>query len=181
VLLRSALPEDAPAIAEVHVSSWRTTYRGLLPDSVLAALSVEQREPMWRQVTTEMLTGESRSCVFVAEDPVMGVVGFANAGPEREEGADVDGELYAIYLLEQHQRAGLGRELVMRAVDFLVEQGHRSMRVWVLEGNPAQGFYERLGGQRSGKQTITVAGASFDEIAYVWPDVTEFKRNDSDC
>lgn len=68
MVIRSALPEDARAIAEVHVSSWRTTYRGLLPESVLAAQSVEQRESGWRQITTEMLNGEIGSCVFVAED-----------------------------------------------------------------------------------------------------------------
>lgn len=48
MLTRTAVPEDALAIAEVHVSSWRTTYRGLLPDSVLAAQSVEHRELAWR-------------------------------------------------------------------------------------------------------------------------------------
>ncbi|HEX7041129.1 MAG TPA: hypothetical protein VF202_13505 [Trueperaceae bacterium] len=43
MLIRAAKPEDALAIGRVHVDPWRTTYRGLLPDAVLAALSVEQR------------------------------------------------------------------------------------------------------------------------------------------
>ena len=33
-------PEDALALALVHVTSWRETYRGLLPDSFLDRMSV---------------------------------------------------------------------------------------------------------------------------------------------
>lgn len=174
MLIRSALPEDALALAEVHVSSWRTTYRGLLPDSVLEAQSVEHRESSWRRITAETVSGASSACVFVAEDQLGDVIGFANAGPEREPGASVDGELYAIYLLERFQGAGVGRQLFGRVVDYLVEQGHGSMRVWVLEGNPAERFYQRLGGLRSGEKVLNAAGQSFTEIAYVWPDLLEF-------
>ena len=34
-VIRQATPEDARAIAAVHVDSWRTTYRGLLRDAYL--------------------------------------------------------------------------------------------------------------------------------------------------
>ena len=106
MLIRAALPEDAVGIAEVHVGSWRTTYRGLLPDSVLAAQSVEQRAAIWREAAEAVERGESRSFVLVAEDPVDGIIGFASAGPEREQGVGFDGELYAISLLEGHQGRG---------------------------------------------------------------------------
>lgn len=171
MLIRAALPEDAVGIAEVHVGSWRTTYRGLLPDSVLAAQSVEQRAAIWREAAEAVERGESRSFVLVAEDPVDGIIGFASAGPEREQGVGFDGELYAISLLEGHQGRGVGRRLVARVVDLLLEQGHSSMRVWVLEGNPAQGFYERLGGARVGTKALIVAQESFVEVAYGWPDL----------
>lgn len=87
MLIRSALPEDAMAIGHVHVASWRTSYRDLMPASVLAALSVEQRAQTWRQATEAASEGRSRSFVLVAEDLSDGIVGFASAGPEREEGS----------------------------------------------------------------------------------------------
>ena len=40
VELREATPADAPALAAVQVASWRAAYRGLMPDGVLAGLSV---------------------------------------------------------------------------------------------------------------------------------------------
>ena len=44
VTVREAVPADARAIARVHVDSWRTTYRDIVPDSVLSQLSYEERE-----------------------------------------------------------------------------------------------------------------------------------------
>jgi hypothetical protein len=35
---------DARAIAEVHVASWKTTYRGIVDDAFLDQLSVHDRE-----------------------------------------------------------------------------------------------------------------------------------------
>jgi hypothetical protein len=49
--IRPATLADAAAIAKVHVEAWRETYRGLVPDSVLAGLSVERGVRAW----TDML------------------------------------------------------------------------------------------------------------------------------
>ena len=49
-MIRPATVDDAAAVAHVHVSSWRSTYRGLMPDAVLDSLSVERRAEFWREV-----------------------------------------------------------------------------------------------------------------------------------
>ena len=56
--IRDATPADIPAIARIHVDSWRTTYRGLMPDDLLAGLSYERRERQWAQAITR--SGEGR-------------------------------------------------------------------------------------------------------------------------
>lgn len=134
--IRAADPEDAPAIARVHVDSWRTTYRGLLPDHVLANLSLEERQASWQQRIDAPALGRCSGFVFVAEDVTGRVVGFASGGPERENDSDFEGELYAIYLLKEHQGRGLGRRLTKHVVERLRSLGHNSMRVWGLEGKP---------------------------------------------
>ena len=45
--IRHAEPGDARGIAEVHVSSWRTSYRGIVPDARLDELDVESRVSFW--------------------------------------------------------------------------------------------------------------------------------------
>jgi len=169
--VRSATREDATAIARVHVDSWRTTYTGLLPDEVIAAQTVESREASWRRQIAAVLEDPRRGVILVAEDDDLGVVGFTSAGPERERDADNDAELYTIYLLEQHQGRRFGRLLFEGAVACLVQRGHRSMRVWVLAGNPAEGFYVHMGGRRSIEKALPISAGRFIEVAYVWPDL----------
>ncbi|MEX2535886.1 MAG: GNAT family N-acetyltransferase [Trueperaceae bacterium] len=153
--IRVAVPEDASAIGRVHVDSWRTTYQGLLPDSMLDNLSVEQREASWRQQIGTQSSDAFRGCVFVADDSHGQLVGFASGGSGREQDLPFEAELYAIYLLHEHQGQGTRRALTNRVVDYLRRHGHDSMRVWVLKGNPAEAFYERLGGKPVGHKTIT--------------------------
>ena len=48
-LVRSAELDDATAIARVHVATWRSAYRGLLPDEFLASLGLSHYEERWRR------------------------------------------------------------------------------------------------------------------------------------
>lgn len=45
--IRKATLQDAEAIARVHVDSWKTTYKGIIPDNVLNNLSYTQRTEQW--------------------------------------------------------------------------------------------------------------------------------------
>jgi GNAT superfamily N-acetyltransferase len=165
VEIRAAHPSDAAAIAKVHVDSWRTTYRGIVPDDFLAALSYEQREGMW----CDILSPPSRSSfVYVAEDPCGQIVGFASGGPARDADPDYTGELYAIYVLQDQQRHGLGRRLIATLVQQLIQAGMLSLLVWVLADNPARRFYETLGGQYVYDKQVSIGSAQLVEVAYGW-------------
>ena len=170
IRIRSASPDDAGSIARVHVDSWRTTYAGIVPAEYLAGLSYRDREAIWnRALSTEQTVGGS----FVAETEGSDVIGFATYGPEREGNKTYRGELYAIYLLEDYQRMGLGRRLVSAVVQGLVVNGFSSILLWVLEeNNPACRFYESLGGERVSRKTITIGGVDLIEVSYGWRDIS---------
>ena len=51
--IREAQIEDALGIAKIHVDTWRSTYRGAMPDALLASLSYEKSERMWRRILEE--------------------------------------------------------------------------------------------------------------------------------
>lgn len=166
--IRKAVVADAAAIARVHVDSWRTTYRGTFPDAYLAALSYERGEAHW---TSWIRDGGEDRFVLVAEDPAGSIVGFVSGGPATADGATChQGEVYAIYLLAEHQRRGMGT-LLMRAAAELQARGMESLLVWVLAGNPAQHFYQALGGREHRRKATERGAVPVEEIAYHWPDL----------
>ncbi|WP_274651022.1 GNAT family N-acetyltransferase [Paenibacillus humicola] len=116
--IREANAIDAPAVARVHVDCWRSTYKDLIPADFLQGLSYRSREERWRR---RLEHPPDRSTLFVAEDHAGRILGFADGGPERSGDPEYDGELYAIYLLPEHQRKGIGRRLFRSAAAYLAE------------------------------------------------------------
>jgi len=170
--IRSAAIEDARAIAEVHVESWKSTYRGILPEALLNGLSVEKRESSWRD---SLAAHEPPSVItLVGCDEGGRVVAFVSGGKERTGQLGCDGEIYAIYLRQEAQRSGLGTLLVRQFVHELDAHGLGSMAVWVLSLNPSKRFYECLGGKVIGQQQIEQGGQPFIEVAYGWQSLNVF-------
>jgi ribosomal protein S18 acetylase RimI-like enzyme len=164
--IREAIPEDASGIAQVHIQSWQTSYRGMVPDEVLDNLSIKRREGYWQQITSG---SEILHFVFVAENEQEEVVGFASGGRSRQESLPFAGELYAIYLLEAYKRQGIGIKLFQAAIERLIVEGIDSMMLWVLADNyPARRFYEKMAGKYVTEQTITIGGKELLEVAYGW-------------
>ena len=165
VLVRAARVADARGIARVHVSSWRSAYRGLLPDAYLAALSLDDRTRRWRGRLRDIRASET---VLVAERAGE-VVGYASAGPTRDADCDASaiGELYALYVVEEAWGRGAGRLLHDAALDFLHVRAFSAATLWVLETNRrARRFYERVGWVADGSTKVEEYGASVVELRY---------------
>lgn len=162
-MVRQAELGDAAAIARVHVASWRSTYRDMLPADFLASLTEDRYADRWQRVLSD---GSSR--VYVV-DEAGEVVAFASGGRERAGENGYAGELYAIYVMDGNQRRGHGRDLVRAVVGGLREIGLEDMIIWVLKDNlPARLFYERLGGVYVRTQPITIGTATLPEVSYGW-------------
>ncbi len=162
-LVRPAGPEDAQAVAAVHVRSWQAAYRGFLPDEVLDGLSVERRAEMWRAYLSE----PSRTRMWVAEAPG-GVVGFVAAGPEDPPEEEGTAEVYAIYLEPDRFRRGVGTALLHRAVAELRAAGFRQAVLWILDGNEgARRSYEARGWHADGTTKVDVMeGLELAQVRY---------------
>ena len=169
MIIREATIDDAAGIANVHVESWKTTYRGIMPDEVIASRDIENRLSIW----TRILSDENRqSILLVAEDDGK-IVGFVNGGAPQEAVEDFDSELYAIYLLKEAQGKGLGRKLVQACAKVLHKQGYKSMVLSVLKENSAsRGFYEKMGGVLSSEGEYRVTeDVTLKTIQYGWKDI----------
>ena len=154
VELRDATPADARAIAGVLVKSWRAAYRGLMPDEVLAGLSVPDRERFW----SDVLTTSPPRCRTVVATTGPTVLGFASTGPPlvpADAGDPVLGDLYALYLGPEFWGRGLGSRLHAAALDRLRACGFTRAGLWVLDGNErALRFYLREGWTDTGRTQV---------------------------
>ena len=168
--LRKATRDDAPAIARVHVDSWRTTYRDIVPEEHLAKLSYQERENLWKRAIAD-----PRQFTYVVEEGGR-IVGFANGGKNRGDESEYSGELYAVYLLQAHQQRGVGRRLTLAIAAELEKSGMKSMIVWVLKDNPACEFYRRLGGQPVASKMTIIEGTTLEEVAFGWSDLGALLR-----
>jgi ribosomal protein S18 acetylase RimI-like enzyme len=169
-LIREATAIDAESIARVRVASWRASYRGIIDDAYLDALSVDAgRDRYLRTFDPAPAAGFTR----VAADDDGRVVGFATGGVARGPGAARrQGEVWMIYLMPDAQRHGLGTRLMRSMARGLDRRGLGSMVVWALARNdPARAFYERLGGRVAAERTSTVGAQRLDEVAYGWDDL----------
>jgi len=139
MLVRDATPEDAEAIARVHVRAWQQGYAHVFPAEKLAGLDEAARARQWREGL------ESSWKALVIDD----VSGFASVGPSRDVAGE--GELFAIYVSPEHWGTGRGRALMDAALAALREAGFDEATLWVLEDNPrARRFYEAAGWRLDG-------------------------------
>ncbi len=166
LIVRQAEPQDAEAVAGVHVRSWQAAYRGLLPDDYLDGLRPSDRAARY---TFGRKGPEAPETLVLVADGL--ISGFATLGPSRDGDAAAAGELYALYLDPRAWGRGMGRTLMAAARARLHGRGFAVGILWVLTGNHrARRFYCADGWQPDGHaRCAQVWGASVDEVRYRRP------------
>jgi ribosomal protein S18 acetylase RimI-like enzyme len=153
VEVRRATPDDASAIARVHVRAWRAAYRGILPDDLLDGLSVEQRTARWGEW---LAASGGEVATLVATGAGGEVTGFCGvATPSRDDDAtERTAEIAATYVDPDRWRGGIGAALLDAALGELRAAGYRDATLWVLAENaPARAFYARHGFAPDGRES----------------------------
>lgn len=164
ISLRPATLADAALIASIHSTSWRATYRGLLPNAFLDGEVNGERAAYW-EARLSAPGGERRS-VLIAElagEPI----GFVcvERQPESAWGVLLDN----LHALPEHQGIGVGKLLMRAAKDWARAQGETQLYLYVLEGNTAAiGFYERQGWQFVGAEPDQMGGVDITALRYVY-------------
>jgi ribosomal protein S18 acetylase RimI-like enzyme len=161
-------PADAEALATTHVTSWRETYRGLLPDAYLARMS----ETAHARRFGHLLLKPGPDDVTLAAADRWSIVGYAQGGPSRRR-VEGEAEVATLYLVRAAQGRGVGQRLLRDTARALAAHGARSLVISVLRDNiAARGFYEHLGGvAEPARQEPGPGGVAYWEVAYRWADI----------
>ncbi|MGE7760291.1 N-acetyltransferase family protein [Peribacillus sp. NPDC097895] len=107
--IRKATLGDAKDIAKVHVDSWKSTYKNIIPDEFLKKLSYDQRTDAWNSNISK-----EGNYVFVAENNEGEIVGFADCGKRENNNVNNSGDLTSIYLLKEYQGIGVSIEFLLK-------------------------------------------------------------------
>jgi ribosomal protein S18 acetylase RimI-like enzyme len=178
VSIRLAVPDDANALGTMHVTSWRETYAGILPDRMLSALSIDARAAAWAKIMREPAT-EHSAAVYLAEQE-SSIIGFGACGAQRIENLRAqgyDGEFGGIYVLRAFQRQGIGASLLAKMSLDLLGRGFSAAALWVLRENPvARRFYEHHGGEVVAEREDVRGDTVLLEFAYGWLSLKELNR-----
>lgn len=162
-MIRRATIDDIHGLARVHCETWKATYRGMVPDAYLDRLSVEKSAGFWERI----FRNESRPGAELVALEGDRIVGFVSGGPARYL-PDLDGEIYALYLLPDFHGRGIGRSLMEQMTEWLRSNGLHSYGVWVLADNPTRTFYSHFGGHLCDTKRITLGGSELLEELYAW-------------
>ncbi len=172
--VRGATRADAAAIARLHLDNWRIAYRGIVPDDLLDAITVESRQDHWERV---LAVPDGAEFVSVAEDIDGHLLGIASGGPELGGDPHYRGELYVLHVRPDAQGQGVGRALMRAVAERLAADGITTLLVWMLRENyPARRFYAALGGQFIREQPALFEGMLLMDTGYGWLDTALLRR-----
>lgn len=136
--IRPVRPDDAEALAALHVATRREAYAHLLPPTFFDEEHLEGRRRMWRRITADP---PQMSVVRIAETDTGEAIGLAMSGESTESDASRRArQLYMLYVTAEHHGSGVGQELLDAVL------GDEPAMLWVAKENPrAIAFYRRNG------------------------------------
>ncbi len=142
---RKATAEDAADMSRINAKSWKSAYRGIVPDEYLDTLE----ENHWEEYFSGLLAREEvqgqKAYVLSHVGEALGSIVY---GPARDEDKAEQGwaEIVACYLDPAYFDKGIGGQMLTPALEDLKEKGFEKVFAWVLEGNSrGRRFYEKHG------------------------------------
>ncbi|RIQ11274.1 GNAT family N-acetyltransferase [Jiangella rhizosphaerae] len=156
---------DAAAIARLHVQSWRSAYRGHVPDAFLDDAGLDDRQAArW----AGRFADRRGTMTVVARDPERALAGFAHTALDHDP--RLGNFLDNLHVRPDLKGQGIGRRLLAETALRLQEAGAPDrLYLEVLETNEAaRGFYQALGGVEAGRAMDRFGDQDVPILVYAW-------------
>ncbi|KLU62162.1 acetyltransferase [Peptococcaceae bacterium CEB3] len=158
--IRKAVSGDETEIAYVNVRTWKTTYNGIVDNTYLDSLD-ERNEKYLSRLQQNISEGN----IYVALNDAK-IVGFASFGRARDEKYANYGEIYGLYVLDEYQNEGIGRELVTTVKSAFRKNGYKRFLIACLSQNPSCRFYKKIGGNEVEEKPCAIGDKDYRESIF---------------
>lgn len=161
-IIRPAHLADMNDVGGIVAASWHHTFRGILPDTYLTAISPDVQADRHKQTCTRDLVQYYVATVNSK------VIGFVSFGPSRGSAGPQPCEIYALYISPEWAGRGVGRQLLQQALSDLATSGASGAFLTALSANPNLPFYEKLGGTRFLAPKIYLGKTDYNQVGFEW-------------
>jgi ribosomal protein S18 acetylase RimI-like enzyme len=170
--IREAILEEAEAIASIHVKSWQIAYRGILEQSFLDNLNLEDNINRRKKTLSD---GQGIHLVVTYNGTI---IGFSDGNEARLEKLTQNGlkklngkigEIKTLYIVQEYQARGIGKALFQEMIQRLKRNGFSPIILWVLADNvKAIKFYKAQGGVKIDEEYYVRGQEKYLEFAYMF-------------
>ena len=172
ILIRTLTKDDVRGAAEIKANGWKTAYKGIIDQTYLNSLSVDDNEKKF-----ENNIGDSNFIVAIEGDKVVGFCKFMNNNSFSPDIEYVDCELSAIYVHPDYKGNGIGTKMFEYVLNEFNSENKTTMILWCLKDNiNSIKFYERMGGKIQEIRKVKIGDIEYDEVGIVY-DIKELSKD----
>lgn len=162
--IRKATFDDVKDISRIHALSWKSAYKGIIPQAYLDEL----KEDFWVPAFTAWIKDNILTVQLILENGRS--VGCVAYGKSRDKVLPNWGEIVSIYLLPEYFSKGYGTKLLESALLDLKQSSYHNVYLWVLKQNQgARHFYEKNKFQCNKDECVCeIMGKQLTDIRYIY-------------
>ncbi len=161
--IKTASIQDVKDISRIHASSWKTAYKGIIPQEYLDNL----KDDFWVPAFEKWISDHTITSKLIYEgDKAIGCIAY---GKSRDSSLPDWGEIVSIYVLPEYFGRGYGKQLLESAINDMHCQGFENIYLWVLEDNTrAHKFYKKHGFLESEDRiTCEISGKELIDFRFI--------------
>lgn len=163
-LIRKKQKTDCEGVQKVITLAWQQTYKGIINDEFLNALSLNENERIEKSINSFDKNNINELVLEIDNK----IVGFVKYSESKDKNFPGHGEINALYLLKEYKGKGYGKILFDKAKQELENMGYFKIIVGCLEENNSNEFYKHMGGKFQSTRIFSRGGQNLIENIYLF-------------
>lgn len=161
--IKTASIHDVKDLSYIHALSWKTAYKGIVPQEYLDNL----KNDFWVSSFEKWISDYTiiAKLVYVGNE----AIGCIAYGKSRDVSLPDWGEIISLYVLPEYFGRGFGKALIVSAINDMHQIGFKNIYLWVLEENlQAQKFYNKNGFSKTeDKLSCEISGKQLFDLRFI--------------